>query len=233
LGQVKESHPWIKLKNKLEQQTLRAGNPKNLSANNMVDLTFYSSIFCALFGYLYAESLSLAPIISCYLGFGFGAFIPYGLLNVAVGRRQTEIRKELPYLLDLLTLCVESGMDFTTALIRIGPTFKDTPLGAEVALMVTEMRMGKSRQDSLRDLSQRVGIVELSTVVNAIIQSDKLGASMGPSLRIQSEDMRKRRILLAEEAGMKAPVKLLFPLVMFIFPTTFIILFAPMLIKLL
>jgi tight adherence protein C len=226
-------HPLVKCHTAIDLLLIRGGNPKNLSSDHVIDLTFYSSLICGLFMYLYAESLSIPSLLCAYIGLAFGAILPWSLFNLAAGKRQIAIRKELPYLLDLLTLCVESGMDFTTALIRIGPTFKDTALGSEVGLLVTEMRMGKSRQESLRDLSHRVGLMELSTAVNAIIQSDKLGASMGPALRIQSEDMRRKRILLAEESGMKAPVKLLFPLVMFIFPTTFIVLFAPMLIKML
>ena len=228
-----KDHPLVKLHTNIDLLLIRGGNPKNLSSDNVIDLTIYSSLICGILMYLYAESLSIPSLLCAYLGFGLGGILPWSLLNLAAGKRQIAIRKELPYLLDLLTLCVESGMDFTTALIRIGPTFKNTALGSEVALLVTEMRMGKSRQESLRDLSHRVGLMELSTAVNAIIQSDKLGASMGPALRIQSEDMRRKRILLAEESGMKAPVKLLFPLVMFIFPTTFIVLFAPMLIKML
>jgi tight adherence protein C len=226
-------HPLVKCHRAIDLLLIRGGNPKNLSSDHVIDLTFYSSLICAVVMYLYAESLSIPSILCAYIGLGLGGILPWSLLNLAAGKRQVAIQKELPYLLDLLTLCVESGMDFTTALIRIGPTFKKTPLGSEVALLVTEMRMGKSRQESLRDLSSRVGLMELSTAVNAIIQSDKLGASMGPALRIQSEDMRRKRILLAEESGMKAPVKLLFPLVVFIFPTTFIVLFAPMLIKML
>ncbi|MBF0197530.1 MAG: type II secretion system F family protein [Planctomycetes bacterium] len=225
------NHPYIRIRNSLDRLLLQAGSPNNLTSDDTINLSFYGMLLSAALMYFYAWSFEMPVVVFVYCGGMFGLALPYMLISLAATKRLNLIRKELPYLLDLLTLCVEAGMDFSTALIRIVPTFKATPLGDEVSLLVTEMRMGKSRQDSLRDFSQRVSLLELSTVVNSIIQSDKLGVSMGPVLRIQSEDMRKHRALLAEEEGMKAPVKLLFPLVAFIFPTTFVVIFAPMVIK--
>ena len=233
LSSLEQNHPWMQLRRYIDALLLKGGNPGQLTCDNVVNLIFYSGAISATLLALYAYRMSLPEVIFGIVGFCSGAWLPWFILNLKATQRQTAIRKELPYLLDLLTLCVESGMDFTTALLRIGPTFKNTPLGEEISLLTTEMRMGKSRQESLKDLGRRVGLMELSTVVNSIVQADKLGASMGPALRIQSEDMRKKRILLAEEEGMKAPVKLLFPLVIFIFPTTFMVLFGPMAIKML
>jgi tight adherence protein C len=233
LPQQAQNHPWMQIRRHIDSLLLRGGNPGQLTCDNVVDLLAYCSSFACILLAIYANAQGWPEVIFGIVGFVLGLLLPYSVLNLKATQRQSAIRKELPYLLDLLTLCVESGMDFTTALMRIGPTFRGTPLGEEVALLMTEMRMGKSRQESLRDMSRRVGLMELSTVVNSIVQADKLGASMGPALRIQSEDMRKKRILLAEEEGMKAPVKLLFPLIIFIFPTTFMVLFGPMVIKML
>ena len=226
-------HLWGKLVGSLEKSLLHSGNKNGLTAINLIDASFYSMLFCSILMGGFSYGFEIPVTLSVYIGGGLGLLLPYGLVKSEAQKRQQKIRQELPYLMDLLTLCVESGMDFSTALIRVGPAFKDTPLGMEVSLLVTEIRMGKSRQESLRDMSQRVGIVELSTVINSIIQSDKLGSSMGTALRIQSEDMRKHRILQAEEAGMKAPVKLTIPLVLFIFPVVFLVLFAPLAINML
>lgn len=231
LHQIDENHPWKKMMTSFDLLLLRSGHRGGLTAADLANLTIYGAVLTSLFMSLYALSLEITALPFTYGGFLLGGILPWLITKSRVQVRQQKIRKDLPYLLDLLTLCVESGMDFTTAMLRVGPNFQDTELGEEISLLVTELRMGKGREEGLRDLSRRVGLMELSTVVNSIVQSDKLGSGMGPALRIQSEDMRKHRMLQAEEAGMKAPVKLVFPLVFFIFPTTFIILFAPMFIK--
>jgi tight adherence protein C len=231
LHQIDENHPWKKVMTSFDLLLLRSGHRGGLTAQDLANLTVYGAFLTSTFLGIYALSLEITALPFVYGGFLLGGILPWLVFKSRVQVRQQRIRKDLPYLLDLLTLCVESGMDFTTAMLRVGPNFQGTELGEEVSLLVTELRMGKGREEGLRDLSRRVGIMELSTVVNSIVQSDKLGSGMGPALRIQSEDMRKHRMFQAEEAGMKAPVKLVFPLVFFIFPTTFIILFAPMFIK--
>jgi len=231
LHEIEENHPWKKMLVSFDLLLLRSGHRGGLTAQDLANLIVYSAFLTSIGLGLYAVSLEITALPFVYIGFLFGGVMPWLIFKSKVQTRQKKIRKDLPYLLDLLTLCVESGMDFTTAMFRVGPNFQDTELGGEISLLVTELRMGKGREDGLRDLSRRVGLIELSTVVNSIIQSDKLGSGMGPALRIQSEDMRKHRMLQAEEAGMKAPVKLVFPLVFFIFPTTFLVLLAPMFIK--
>jgi tight adherence protein C len=225
------NHPWWAFKARVEERLLQSGNPKSLSADNFLDAMVYSGLLVALLFFVLSSLYGWNDVIAFFLGGVLGMTTPWLLVNQAIGLRHTQIRKSLPTMLDLLTLCVEAGMDFSTAMTRIAPKFSDTALGEELQLLLTELRMGKSRSEALRDCGTRVGLLELSTVIYAIVQSDQLGASMGPSLRIQAEDMRKRRMVLAEEMGMKAPVKLLFPLVVFIFPTTFLVIFGPMAIK--
>jgi len=233
LNKMEKSHPYHKFRTFLEKLLTRAGHPNNLNCDDLINACFYSCILSVVMASLYASSSGGNVLMYCYLSFAFGLGFPLLLLNMAATKRQAAIRKDLPYMIDLLTLCIEAGMDFTTAMIRVIPVFNNTPLGVEVNLLVTELRMGKSRVEGLHDLSERVGLMELSLIVNAIVQADKLGTSLAPTLRIQSDDIRKHRSLLAEELAMKAPVKMLFPIVIFIFPTTFIVLFAPMVLKLL
>jgi tight adherence protein C len=233
LNKIEKSHPYHKLRTFLDKMLTRAGYPNNLNCDDLINACFYSCIISVVLASLYASSSGGNVLMYCYLSFAFGLGLPILILNVAATKRQAAIRKDLPYLIDLLTLCIEAGMDFTTAMIRVIPVFNGTALGVEVSLLVTELRMGKTRIEGLHDLSQRVGLIELSLIVNAIVQADKLGTSLAPTLRIQSDDIRKHRSLMAEELAMKAPVKMLFPIVIFIFPTTFIVLFAPMVLKLL
>jgi tight adherence protein C len=233
LNKIEKSHPYHKLRTFLDKMLTRAGHPNNLNCDDLINACFYSCIISVVLASLYASSSGGNVLMYCYLSFAFGLGLPILILNVAATKRQAAIRKDLPYLIDLLTLCIEAGMDFTTAMIRVIPVFNGTALGVEVSLLVTELRMGKTRIEGLHDLSQRVGLIELSLIVNAIVQADKLGTSLAPTLRIQSDDIRKHRSLMAEELAMKAPVKMLFPIVIFIFPTTFIVLFAPMVLKLL
>jgi len=145
----------------------------------------------------------------------------------SVGRaRKTEINDSLPDLLDLLTVSVEAGLGFEQALKHSSEKMKGK-ISDEVKRMLQEMRVGKKRSEALRDMSDRVEIPDLTSFAAAMIQADQLGVSVADVLRVQSDAMRQKRRQRAEEAAMKAPLKLLFPLVFFIFPTLFIILLGP------
>jgi hypothetical protein len=146
--------------------------------------------------------------------------------------RKRAIRRDLPYALDLLTLSVEAGLDFTAALARIVRRRPGRALSDELAETLRQIQMGVPRAEALRDLHDRVRMDELFSVTSALIQADELGASLGPILRIQAETFRIRRAQAAEKQAMEAPVKLLFPLICFFFPATFIVLFGPIIIGL-
>jgi tight adherence protein C len=153
--------------------------------------------------------------------------LPYMNLKDNAKRRQKKIRQILPYALDLLCLAVEAGLDFTAALARIGENLKKNPLREELRLLSRDLSMGKTRPEALRDMERRVGLEELTSVVSALVQADELGASLGPTLRIQSEDLQRKRFQRAEKKAMQAPVLMLIPLVLFIFPLVFLIIFTP------
>jgi tight adherence protein C len=160
-----------------------------------------------------------------------GFFLPLIWLRDVLVARHFQMKKKLPYALDLLTLGVEAGLDFTGALNRIVQKLGENPLSEEFALMLREILMGKNRAEALRDLGERNNLLELTSVVSALVQADELGASLGPVLRIQAAQMRVRRSQAAEEQAMKAPVKILFPLLFCIFPATFIIILGPVAIR--
>lgn len=147
------------------------------------------------------------------------------LKRLAVLRRQ-KIIAALPDVLDLLTVSVEAGLGFDQALLKMTEKTKG-PLTEEFKRVLNEMRIGKTRRDALRELSIRTGVDDLQTFTAAIIQADQLGVSIGNVLRIQSRQLRERRRLKAEEKAQKAPVKMLIPMIIFIFPCLFIILLGP------
>ena len=154
---------------------------------------------------------------------------PDNWLKKTARNRHLSILKSLPNLLDLLTLSVEAGKDFLTALRDILVRRKPDALGDEFKRTLHEIQLGKSRQQALRDLSNRVHQPELTSVINAIIQADELGVGIGQLLRIQGDQLRHKRFARAETLANEAPVKILFPVVMFIFPSVFIILVGPIL----
>ena len=153
--------------------------------------------------------------------------IPDLWLYGAVRKRHLSIQKSLPFVLDLLTLSVEAGMDFISALQRNCQSRRLDPLNEELLRMTKEIQVGSSRKAALRNMSERVKQPDLKAVAYALIQADELGVSIGAILRIQSEQLRSRRFDRAERLAAEAPVKMLGPLMLCIFPAVFIILLGP------
>lgn len=190
----------------------------------------------------------LAPVAALFffgllpyaLGMKSGGFaLPYALLLAfcflqpvvwlrgTLKRRHLSIQKSLPFVLDLLTLSVEAGMDFISALQRNCKSRRLDPLNEELLRMTKEIQVGSSRKEALRGMADRVRQPDLKSVAYALIQADELGVSIGAILRIQSEQLRSRRFDRAEKLAAEAPVKMLGPLMLCIFPAVFIILLGP------
>jgi tight adherence protein C len=149
----------------------------------------------------------------------------YGLTLKARGRKE-RIRADLPDALDLLAVSVEAGLGFDASLAKINEHMEG-PLAEEFGLTLSEMRIGESRAEALKSLSERVDAQELSAFTRALIQADQLGTSLGRILRVQAADARLRRQAAGEERAMKAPIKMLFPTVLFIFPAMFLVILGP------
>ena len=154
---------------------------------------------------------------------------PQMWLSAAVRRRHAAIQRALPFVLDLLTLSVEAGMDFINALQRNCRSRRLDPLNEELLRMTKEIQVGSSRREALRNMADRVRQPDLRSVAFALIQADELGVSIGAMLRIQSDQLRSRRFDRAEKLAAEAPVKMLGPLMLCIFPAVFIILLGPVL----
>lgn len=157
--------------------------------------------------------------------------IPDIWLRRAIKRRHLSIQRSLPFVLDILTLSVEAGMDFISALQRNCKSNRMVPLNEELLRMTKEIQIGSSRKEALRNMADRVQQPDLRSLAYALIQADELGVSIGAMLRIQSEQLRSRRFDRAEKLAAEAPVKMLGPLMLCIFPAVFIILLTPILMQ--
>lgn len=166
-------------------------------------------------------------ILFIIIGGMVGFLIPDVWLGLKIKRRHLEIRRDLPAVIDLLNLCVGAGLDFMLAVNRVIRDFKKCPLIEELQEVWRETRMGASRREALQHLSRRVNLPELSSFVRTLLQADRMGSPMDEALKIQSDEIRLRRYLRGEEAALKAPIKLLFPLFLFILPAVLIVVAGP------
>ena len=157
---------------------------------------------------------------------GIGFLAPDFVVGSRARKRRDQIRAQLPDALDLLAVSVEAGMGFDGAISKL-IDHMDGALSEEFGLTLNEIRIGESRQDALKKLAARADTPEISGFTRAIIQADQLGISLGRILRVQATDTRQRRQAAAEEKAMKAPIKMLFPTVLFIFPSMFLVLLGP------
>lgn len=153
-----------------------------------------------------------------------GFFYPELWLRETTNTRRSSILRALPFYLDIITLSVEAGSNLTGGLTQAVEKSADSPLRREISRVLRDIRAGRTRQQALRDMVDRTGSTTVRNVVGGLIQAERTGSSLGPLLRAQAEQLRNERFMRAEKQAMEAPVKLLGPLVMFIFPCTFLVL---------
>lgn len=223
------SHKISALSKKLES----AGLLKNYTVEKWLYIKWVLTIGIPLiFGVLaylieanFIKATMLAAVIGCFISTIFRFYIAGKIEN-----RKKEILGDLPYTLDLITVSVEAGLSFDGAMARVVNNIKGE-LCDEFAKALKEIRMGIERKIALRNLSSRCEVKELSMLVTSLIQADELGVSLGKVLRIEAANLREHRKQAAREKAMKAPIKMLFPLIFFIFPSIFIIILGPAIIK--
>jgi len=167
--------------------------------------------------------LSLLVAAAC------GYYTPNVVLEQVAKRRQREIFETVPDALDLLTVCVEAGLSLERALVKVASEIhiKSMVLAQELQLVLMEMRAGFTKERALRNFALRSGVEDVDTLVAMMIQSERFGTGMGASLRVHSDNLRTKRRLIAEEAAAKIALKMLFPLIFFIFPTLLVVLVGP------
>ncbi len=212
----------------VEEKIVMAGYSDTITAEDFIAVRSLMSAFGII--------MMILCLFSGKIFFGFTFLICFSFyqqvwLNTLVKKRHLEILKALPNVLDLLTLSVEAGRDFLTALRDILARRKLDALGEELSRTFHEIQLGKSRRNALKELALRVKQPDLTSVLNSIIQAEELGVSIGHLLRIQGDTLRNKRFTRAEKLANEAPVKILFPVVTFIFPAVMIILMVPILLK--
>jgi tight adherence protein C len=209
------------------KRIVAAGLSQRLTISTFLAIKGAATIGGCLLGVAFAAFGSIGAGLLFMPAFGGLGFIaPDWFLTSRIRSRRETIRSELPDALDLLAVSVEAGLAFDGAVSKLTEHMSG-PLIDEFSLMLSEIRVGEQRSVALRKMAERVDAMELSNFVRAVIQADQLGISLGRILRVQATDTRLKRQAAAEEKAMKAPIKMLFPTVIFIFPAMFIVVLGP------
>ena len=216
-----------------KRQLLSSGSPMSVQA------FFTVVLLCSLFvpGLAILAIVQSAGSLSVFLvlviGFGAvaGLALPFVWLRRRSRNRRLAIWRSLPDAYDMITVCVEAGLALDAALRQVSAKLRG-PLTDEISLVLRQVGMGRPRREALEDLADRVDVPEVSTFVNAVVQAEQLGTSLGRVLRAQSLTLRRQRRQKAEEVARRAPVKMVIPLVLFIMPTFFIITIGPVAVQL-
>jgi tight adherence protein C len=223
-GRINDKHS-----DRLRGQIVQLGSPQGMTpevliAGRMTSAAAFGVSFLLLA--LLAGQLGLAPVF-LILGMALGWLIALFWFRQQLTDRRRAILRALPYELDLLTLAVEAGLDFVGGLHKVVEKGRDGPLKDELNLVLRAIRLGRSRSEALSQMADRVDLPPVRAWVRALVQADRMGTPLGRILRMQADRLRERRAQAAEKAANEAPVKLLFPLIFFIFPTVFLVLFGP------
>ena len=215
---------------KMKMKFIAAGIDDQFDSDEFVGLKAIASIAFCFFGLLFLMQFGVkASILKALILILVGFFLPDYSVYELLKRRQKAFLRQLPSVLDLLTLSVEAaGLDFMAAISRVIYFSKDGPLKEEFSQMLKELQLGTGRAEALRNLADRVQLAELSSFATILIQADQMGTPIGPVLRAQSDQLRNERFQKAEREGAKATQKLLIPLIVFIFPSVFIVILGPM-----
>lgn len=219
-----EARAPARLRASVRRRLKEAGRPEAMDERRLLAVTVglgalaILSLTLALFG---GVSLGL-PLV-----FGLAAAAPWLWLSRRARERKEAIARELPFVLDLLTLTLEAGSDLLTGMARVAERMRPGALRDEVVHALRELRLGRPRRDVFGDLAARTGSPEVARMVALVLQADRMGAPVGENLRLLSGQLLVERFLLAEKKAAQAPVKILLPLAAFIFPAVFLVLFGP------
>ena len=218
----------------LERYTFRAGIQGNWNAQRLAtiwSLSVAAGFFLAYKATQYTDYLVIQEIMIVILGGVIGALLPFFVLKNKIRQRQKMLRRQLPEFLDLLCVSVQAGLSFDGAVAKITSRLKNT-LSDEFKHMQDDIRFGMTKQYALTQMAKRCDIEEVYLFVTSVIQAEKLGTSMTQTLTLQADNMRDRHRQFVKSEAMKAPVKMLFPMVLCIFPAVFVVLLMPSVITL-
>lgn len=204
-----------------------AGNPDGWSVERVLAWKALAAVLVGAVGLLLGHRSAGLAALFMLVGLIAGFWVPDLLLYNTGEKRQQRIRREMPDALDLLVISVEAGLGFDAALLNVAQKMSKACLAGEFMRVLQEMQIGRSRTDAFRSLGDRTTVTELRGFVNALVQADRLGIPVAAVLREQASEMRTKRQQRAEEKAQKVPVKILFPLVLCILPSLFIVILGP------
>lgn len=209
------------------KQLMIAGHPYGFGAREFLGLHFaFSAVGIVAAIFMTRRGQDLMNTLLSILVFLLFFLLPILWLRMKVSKRQTSIQNELPDALDMLSVCATAGLGFDQSLLRVSQHWQ-TDLSTELARVINEIEMGFSRQESLRNLANRLDVDELTSFVSLILQSDQLGMSISDTLHAQSDQMRIERRYRALEQARKIPIKMLLPMTFLIFPAILAIILGP------
>lgn len=217
----------------VEEKLAAAGGLGGMGANEFLLLSVFLGIglpLLTIFMSTAADAAANKVVAFALYALAVGIYLPFFLLNRKIKTRRHSMVRDLPDVLDLLTVSVEAGLGFDGALHKLSEKMKGA-LVEEFTRLLNEMRVGVPRRSALLAMANRCNLEDVSVFTTSLVQADQLGVGIGNVLRVQSAAMREKRRQRAQEMAMKAPVKMLLPLVLFIFPTIFVILLGPALIQ--
>jgi tight adherence protein C len=214
---------------RLDSELIYAGSPAGWDGLRLLAVKWVSAAVSVVLTFLVLPAADFGLLRTIFVApiAGFvGYYLPEWLLRSRSGKRQHEIQRALPDALDLMSITVQAGLGFDAALERVSREMGG-PLGEEFYRVVQEMRLGKGRGEALRDLSERTTVEELKSFVMAMVQAEIFGISIAQVLHVQAEELRLKRRMRAEEQAQKLPVKIIFPLILCIFPAMMVVLIGP------
>ena len=220
--------------NTVEQKLMLAGKSDKWSPNGFITVWLICMAIFFGIGYIVVTKKGLPytqSVLFAWLSVAVGAMLPFSMLNSAIRKRQKAIDRQLPEVLDLLSVSVRAGLSFDGALRKITDRMTG-PLIEEFKRMQQDVRMGAPRARALQAVAKRCDVEDLYLFITAVIQAERLGTGMGKTLNNQADNMRERRRQKAKAEALKAPIKIIFPLVMFIFPAIFVVVLLPSILSL-
>lgn len=217
-----------KARQQIHAKLLLAGRPGNMTASDFIAVRYVLTALLCILGILIGSLAENRVLIAAgaMLGAIIGLYGPMIWLSRRVKSRRNEIQLNLPDVIDVLVVCVEAGLTLESAMEQVVAKY-DHALADELGRVLQEIRLGRPRLEALNDMGQRTGVDELNNFVQAIIQSEQLGSGVSRILRVQSDEIRQKRMLTAQERGAKASLKMLIPMLGCIFPTLWVILLGP------
>lgn len=221
---------WDDKRKEFKRRIIAAGLKDELTPDEFISFKILLILFFPVVGGLLnaGEFIDVAWYYVLASG-GAGWFYPNFWVSGRIEARQKKIIRALPFIVDLLALSTEAGLDFVGAIGKVVEKAQPSPLVEEFSQLLKEIKVGASRQEALREMAARISMPSVNSFVAILISADQMGASIGKILRQQSEQVRNERMLRAEKAGVAAAQKVLLPLVLFILPAVMLMIFGPFL----